>query len=73
MDSFVRYFDERRKRDFENPTIGITICSCSGKTTVRYVISDSEKPFASSDHGSVLFSVEELKALVDVIRLHNRK
>lgn len=73
MNSCVRYFDERRKRDCENPTMGITICCYGGKTTVRYVISDSEKPFASSDQGSVLFSVEELKALVDVIRLHNRK
>ncbi len=73
MDSCVRYFDERRKRDFENPTIGITICSCNGKTTVRYAISGSNKTFVSSEYGSTLLSVEELRALVDVIRSHNSK
>ena len=36
MNSCVRYFDERRKKDYENPTMGITICCYGGKTTVRY-------------------------------------
>ena len=73
MDSCVRYFDERRKRDFENPTMGVTICSCGGKTTVRYAISDSNKHIAVSEYGSALLSVEELRALVDAIRSHNSK
>ena len=73
MNSCVRYFDERRKKDYENPTMGITICCYGGKTTVRYAISVSNKPFVSSEYGSALLSVEELRALVDVIRSHNSK
>ncbi len=62
MDMYVRMFDELKRGEDDNPTIGIILCSDKEDTVVRYsVLKDSEQLFASK-YRLVLPTEEELKA-----------
>ena len=65
MDMYVRMFDDLKRSDDDNPTIGIILCAGKDETVVRYsVLKDSEQLFASK-YRLVLPSEEELKAEID--------
>ena len=62
MDMYVRMFDDLKRGEDDNPTIGIILCSDKEDTVVRYsVLKDSEQLFASK-YRLVLPTEEELKA-----------
>ncbi len=62
MDMYVRMFDDLKRGEDDNPTIGIILCADKDETIVRYsVLKDSEQIFASK-YKTVLPSEEELKA-----------
>lgn len=62
MDMYVRMFDDLKRSEDDNPTIGIILCSDKEDTVVRYsVLKDSEQLFASK-YRLVLPTEEELKA-----------
>jgi predicted nuclease of restriction endonuclease-like (RecB) superfamily len=64
MDMYVRMFDDLKRRENDNPTIGIILCSEKDNTTVKYsVLKDSEQLFASK-YKLVLPTEEELKSLL---------
>jgi hypothetical protein len=45
---YVRMFDDMKKRDGDNPTIGILLCTETDKTIARYsVLNESEQLFAA--------------------------
>lgn len=49
MDMYVRLFEDLKKIEGDNPTIGIILCSDKDETIVKYsVLKDSENIFASS-------------------------
>lgn len=61
MDMYVRMFDDLKRGDDDNPTIGIILCAGKDETAVRYsVLKDSEQLFASK-YRLVLPTEEELK------------
>ena len=61
MDMYVRMFDDLKRGEDDNPTIGIILCSDKEDTVVRYsVLKDSEQLFASK-YRLVLPTEEELK------------
>jgi predicted nuclease of restriction endonuclease-like (RecB) superfamily len=61
MDMYVRMFDDLKRGNDDNPTIGIILCAGKDETVVRYsVLKDSEQLFASK-YRLVLPSEEELK------------
>lgn len=61
MDMYVRMFDDLKRSEDDNPTIGIILCSDKEDTVVRYsVLKDSEQLFASK-YRLVLPTEEELK------------
>jgi predicted nuclease of restriction endonuclease-like (RecB) superfamily len=65
MDMYVRMFDDLKRGDDDNPTIGIILCAGKDETVVRYsVLKDSDQLFASK-YRLVLPSEEELKAEVE--------
>ena len=48
MDTYIRIYDQHRKGDDDNPTIGLVLCSQKSEAVVKYsVLTDSEQLFAS--------------------------
>ena len=61
MDMYVRMYDDLRRGDGDNPTVGILLCGSKDKSVVRYsVLNGSEQLFASK-YRLVLPSEEELR------------
>ena len=60
MDMYVRLFDDLKRNEDDNPTIGLILCADKDETIVKYsVLKDSEQIFASR-YKTVLPSEEEL-------------
>ncbi len=60
MDMYVRMFDDLKRGEDDNPTLGIVLCADKDETVVRYsVLKDSEQLFAAK-YLRVLPSEEEL-------------
>ncbi len=48
MDMYIRMFDDLKKQDNDNPTIGIILCADKEETVIKYsVLHESEQLFAS--------------------------
>nr|CAA6811654.1 MAG: FIG074102: hypothetical protein [uncultured Thiotrichaceae bacterium] len=61
MDTYVRIYDQQRKGDDDDPTIGLVLCSQKSEAVVKYsVLTDSEQLFASK-YMPFLPTEEELK------------
>lgn len=61
MDMYVRMFDDLKRREDDNPTIGIIFCTDKDETIVKYsVLHESQQIFASK-YMTVLPTVEELR------------
>lgn len=61
MDMYIRMFDDLRKQEDDNPTIGIIFCTDKDETMVKYsVLNENEQMFASK-YMTVLPTVEELR------------
>ncbi len=61
MDMYVRLYDDLRRGENDNPTVGILLCGSKDKSVVRYsVLHESEQLFASK-YRLILPSEEELR------------
>jgi predicted nuclease of restriction endonuclease-like (RecB) superfamily len=61
MDMYVRLYDDLRRGENDNPTVGILLCGSKDHSVVRYsVLNESEQLFASK-YRLVLPSEEELR------------
>ena len=61
MDMYVRMYDELRRSEGDNPTVGILLCGSKDKSVARYsVLNGSEQLFASK-YRLILPSEEELR------------
>jgi predicted nuclease of restriction endonuclease-like (RecB) superfamily len=62
MDMYVRMYDDLKRNEGDNPTVGILLCEGKDSSVVRYsVLHESEQLFASR-YKLVLPSEEELRA-----------
>lgn len=65
MDMYVRMFDDLKRGEDDNPTIGIILCDSKDETIVKYsVIQESEQLFASK-YQRILPTEEELIAEIE--------
>lgn len=65
MDMYVRMYDDMKRTEGDNPTLGIVLCSETSKDIARYsVLHDSDQLFASKIM-TFLPTPEELKAEID--------
>lgn len=65
MDMYVRMYDELKKDDSDNPTLGIVLCSDTDEDITRYsVLHDNEHLFMSK-YKLYLPTEEELKAEIE--------
>ncbi len=70
MDMYVRMFDQLKRGEDDNPTLGIILCTEKSETMVKYsVLKDSQQIFASK-YKRVLPTEEEL---ADMISKKNMK
>ena len=61
MDMYVRMYDDLKRGEGDNPTVGILLCEYKDKSVVRYsVLHESEQLFASK-YRLILPSEEELR------------
>ena len=69
MDMYVRMYDDLRRNEGDNPTVGILLCGGKDQSVVRYsVLHESEQLFASK-YRLVLPSEEELRKEIERERL----
>jgi predicted nuclease of restriction endonuclease-like (RecB) superfamily len=62
MDMYVRMYDDLKRNEGDNPTVGILLCEAKDQSVVRYsVLHESEQLFASR-YRLVLPTEEELRA-----------
>ena len=65
MDTYVRMFDEFKRGEDDNPTVGLILCTSKDETIVKFsVLKGSEQLFASK-YRLILPSEEELIAEID--------
>lgn len=65
MDMYVRMFDDLKRGDDDNPTIGIILCDSKDETIVKYsIIKESQQLFASK-YQRILPTEEELIAEIE--------
>ncbi|MDB9494913.1 PDDEXK nuclease domain-containing protein [Spirulina major CS-329] len=65
MDMYVRMYDDLRRGEDDNPTVGILLCGSKDKSVVRYsVLHESQQLFASK-YRLVLPSEEELRQEIE--------
>jgi hypothetical protein len=61
MDMYVRLYDDLRRNENDNPTVGMLLCGSKDQSVVRYsVLHESEQLFASK-YRLVLPSEDELR------------
>ncbi|MES2731185.1 MAG: PDDEXK nuclease domain-containing protein [Bacteroidota bacterium] len=69
MDMYVRMYNDLKKGDDDNPTIGIILCTEKDETIVKYsVLAENEKLFASK-YRLYLPKEEDLKQLIEADRI----
>ena len=69
IDMYVRMYDDLKRNEGDNPTIGILLCSEKDETIVKYsVLNDKNKLFASK-YLLYLPREEELKEIIEQDRL----
>jgi predicted nuclease of restriction endonuclease-like (RecB) superfamily len=65
MDMYVRMFDELKRTESDNPTIGIILCADKDDTIVKYSVLKGNEQLFASRYRLVLPSEEELEAELD--------
>ena len=65
MDMYVRMYDDLKRGEGDNPTVGILLCEAKDQSVVRYsVLNESEQLFASR-YKLVLPTEDELRAEIE--------
>lgn len=61
MDTYIRLYDEQRKGDDDNPTIGLVLCSEKSEAVVKYSVLADQKHLFAAKYLPYLPTEEELK------------
>ena len=61
MDMYIKIFDELKKNDDDNPTLGIVLCSETDEDIAKYSILNDNNQLFMSKYRLYLPSIEELK------------
>jgi len=62
MDMYIRMYDELKKRDDDNPTLGIVLCADTDEDIAKYSILHGNEQLFASKYKLYLPSEEELRA-----------
>jgi len=64
MDMYVRMFDDLKRGEDDNPTIGIILCAEKDETIVKYSVLKESKQLFASKYKTVLPTEEELASMI---------
>jgi len=77
MDMYVRMYDELKRTEGDNPTIGIVLCSETSKDIARYSILRGNEQLFADKYKTFLPTEEQLRAEIDrqkeIFKLQNGK
>jgi len=65
MDMYVRMFDDLKRGDDDNPTIGIIFCTDKDETVVKYSVLQENRHLFASKYRTVLPTEQELREELD--------
>jgi len=65
LDMYVRMFDDMKKKEGDNPTIGILLCTETDKTIARYSVLNENKQLFAAKYLPYLPTEEELIAEIE--------
>ena len=65
MDMYIRMYDELKRSDGDNPTIGIVLCSDTDDDIARYSVMHGNEQLFASKYKLYLPTKEELKAEIE--------
>jgi predicted nuclease of restriction endonuclease-like (RecB) superfamily len=65
LDMYVRLYDDLKKGEHDNPTIGILLCTETDKTIARYSVLNDNKQLFASQYMNYLPSEEELTQVIE--------
>ncbi len=65
MDMYIRMYDELKRNDGDNPTIGIVLCSDTDEDIARYSIMHGNEQLFASKYKLYLPTEEELRAEIE--------
>ena len=69
IDMYVRMYDDLKKSDDDNPTIGILLCTEKDETIVKYSVLNDKNNLFASKYVMYLPKEEELKQIIDQDRV----
>lgn len=69
IDMYVRMFDDLKRSEDDNPTIGILLCSEKDETIVKYSVLNDKNNLFASKYLLYLPKEEELKQIIDQDRI----
>ena len=61
MDMYVRMYDDLKRGEGDNPTVGILLCEHKDESVVRYSVLNDSTPLFPSKYRLVLPSEDELR------------
>lgn len=64
MDLYVRLYEDQKRTDTDNPTIGIILCSQNDETVVKYSMLAESRQLFASQYKLYMPTEEELKRLI---------
>lgn len=65
MDMYVRMYDDLKRTDGDNPTIGLVLCTEAGKDIARYSVLHGSKQLFAAKYMTFLPSEEELRREIE--------
>lgn len=68
MDMYIRMYDELKRSEGDNPTIGIVLCSDTDDDIARYSVMHGNEQLFASKYKLYLPTKEELKAEIETQR-----
>jgi predicted nuclease of restriction endonuclease-like (RecB) superfamily len=69
IDMYVRMYDDMKRNEGDNPTIGILLCSEKDETIVKYSVLNDKNNLFASKYLLYLPKEEELKQIIDQDRI----
>ncbi len=66
MDMYVRMYDELKRNEGDNPTMGIILCADTDEDIARYSILHGNEQLFASKYKLYLPSEEELRAEIEI-------
>lgn len=65
MDMYIRMYDELKRSEGDNPTIGIVLCSDTDEDIAKYSVLHSNEQLFASKYKLYLPTEEELRAEIE--------